>query len=65
MSGVSTIVEVIDCNRWVIVLVSEKSREAAEICSTVIRIVLHLQQELCRPVGSVQVFNSLIMNDAF
>ena len=50
MSGVSTIVEVIDRNRWVIVLVSEKSREAAEICSSVIRMILHLRQELCRVV---------------
>ena len=50
MSGVSTIVEVIDCNRWVIVLVSEKSREAAEICSSVVRMILHLRQELCRVV---------------
>ena len=32
--GVSTIVEIVDLNRWVIVLVSEKSREAAETCSS-------------------------------
>ena len=50
VSGVSTIVEVIDRNRWVIVLVSEKSREAAEICSSVIRMILHLRQELCKVV---------------
>ena len=45
-SGVSSIVEIVDCNRWVIVLVSEKSREAAETCSSVIRMILDLQQQL-------------------
>ena len=45
--GVSTIVEIVDLNRWVIVLVSEKSREAAETCSSVIRMILYLQHQLC------------------
>ena len=49
-SGVSTIVEIIDRNRWVIVLVSERSREAAETCSSVIRMILDLQQQLCSAV---------------
>ena len=49
-SGVSTIVEIVDLNRWVIVLVSEKSREAAEICSSVIRMILDLQHQLCSAV---------------
>ena len=48
VSGVSTVVEIIDRNRWVIVLVSKKSREAAVICSSVIRMILDLQQQLCR-----------------
>ena len=47
VSGVSTIVEIIDLNRWVIVLVSEKSREVAKTCSSVIRMILDLQHQLC------------------
>ena len=45
-SGVSTIVEFIDHNRWVIVLVSEKTKEAAETSSSVIRMILDLQHQL-------------------
>ena len=45
-SGVSTIVEIVDLNRWVIVLVSEKTREAAQTCSSVIRMILDLQHQL-------------------
>ena len=47
VSGVSAIVEIVDRNRWVIVLVSEKTREAAETCSSVIRMILDLQHQLC------------------
>ena len=47
VSGVSTIVEIIDLNRWVILLVSEKTREAAQTCSSVIRMILDLQHQLC------------------
>ena len=54
VSGVSTIVEIVDRNRWVIVLVSEKSREAAEICSSVIRMILDLQQQLCSVVSTCE-----------
>ena len=50
VSGVSTIVEIVDLNRWVIVLVSEKTREAAETCSSVIRMILDLQHQLCSAV---------------
>ena len=50
VSGVFIIVEIIDLNRWVIVLVSEKTREAAEIYSSVIRIILDLQHQLCSAV---------------
>ena len=50
VSGVSTIVEIVDLNRWVIVLVSEKSREAVETCSSVIRMILDLQHQLCSAV---------------
>ena len=49
-SGVSTIVEIVDLNRWVIVLVSEKTREAAETCSSVIGMILDLQHQLCSAV---------------
>ena len=51
-SGVSTIVEIVDRNRWIIVLVSEKSSEAAQICSSVIRMILDLQQQLCSAVST-------------
>ena len=54
VSGVSTIVEVVDHNRWVIVLVSEKSKNAAEICSSVIRMILDLQQQLCSDVNTCE-----------
>ena len=50
VSGMSTIVEIVDLNRWVIVLVSEKTREAAETCSSVIRMILDLQHQLCSAV---------------
>ena len=53
-SGVSTIVEIVDRNRWVIVLVSEKSREATETCSSVIRMILDLQQQLCSVVSTCE-----------
>ena len=49
-SGVSTIVEIVDLNRWVIVLVSEKTREAAQTCSSVMRMILDLQHQLCSPL---------------
>ena len=50
VSGVSTIVEIVDRNRWVIVLVSEKTREAAQTCSIVIRMILDLQHQFCSPL---------------
>ena len=50
VSGVSIIVEIVDLNRWVIVLVSEKTKEAAETCSSVIRMILDLQRQLCSAV---------------
>ena len=50
VSGVSTIVEIVDLNRWVIVLVSEKTRNAAKTCSSVIRMILDLQHQLCSAV---------------
>ena len=46
----STIVEIVDLNRWVIVLVSEKTRNAAKTCSSVIRMILDLQHQLCSAV---------------
>ena len=46
VSGVSTIVEIVGRNRWIIVLASEKSNEAAKIYSSVIRIILDLQKQL-------------------
>ena len=53
-SGVSTIVEIVDRNRWVIVLVSEKSKEAAEIYSSVIRLILDLKQQLCSVLSTCE-----------
>ena len=54
VSGVSTIVEIVDLNRWVIVLVSEKTREAAHTCSSVIRMILDLQHQLCSAVTTCE-----------
>ena len=53
-SGVSTIVEIVDLNRWVIVLVSEKTREAAQTCSSVIRMIFDLQHQLCNKVTTCE-----------
>ena len=64
-SGVSTIVEIVDRNRWVIVLVSEKSREAAEICSSVIRMILDLQQQLCSVVSTCECLISPSLLDRY
>lgn len=57
VSGVSTIVEIVDNYRWIIVLLSKKSREAAEIWSNVIKMILDLQHELC---GIMSVCECLI-----
>ena len=64
-SGVSTIVEIVDRNRWVIVLVSEKSREAAETCSSVIRMILDLQQQLCSAVSTCECLISPSLLDRY
>ena len=65
VSGVSTIVEILDRNRWVIVLVSEKSREAAETCSSVIRMILDLQQQLCSVVSTCECLISPSLLDRY
>ena len=65
VSGVSTIVEIVDRNRWVIVLVSEKSREAAETCSSVIRMILDLQQQLCSVVSTCECLVSPSLLDCY
>ena len=65
VSGVSTIVEIFDRNRWVIVLVSEKSREAAETCSSVIRMILDLQQQLCSVVSTCECLISPSLLDRY
>ena len=65
VSGVSTIVEIVDRNRWVIVLVSEKSREAAETCSSVIRMILDLQQQLCSVVSTCECLVSPSLLDRY
>ena len=65
VSGVSTIVEIVDRNRWVIVLVSEKSREAAETCSSVIRMILDLQQQLCSVVSTCECLISPSLFDRY
>ena len=64
-SGLSTIVEIVDHNRWVIVLVSEKSREAAETCSSVIRMILDLQQQLCSVVSTCECLISPSLLDCY
>ena len=65
VSGVSTIVEIVDRNRWVIVLVSEKSREAAETYSSVIRMILDLQQQLCSVVSTCECLISPSLLDRY
>ena len=64
-SGVSTIVEIVDLNRWVIVLVSEKTREAAQTCSSVIRMILDLQHQLCSPVTTCECLISPSLLDRY
>ncbi len=65
VSGVSTVVEIVDRNRWVIVLVSEKSTEAAEIISSVIRMILDLQQQLCSVVSTCECLISPSLLDRY
>ena len=65
VSGVSTIVEIVDRNRWVVVLVSEKSREAVKTCSSVIRMILHLQQQLCSVVSTCECLISPSLLDRY
>ena len=65
VTGVSTIVEIVDLNRWVIVLVSEKTREAAKTCSSVIRMVLDLQHQLCRAVSTCECLISPSLLDHY
>ena len=65
VSGVSTIVEIVDRNRWVTVLVSEKSRKAAETCSSVIRMILDLQQQLCSVVSTCECLVSPSLLDRY
>ena len=64
-SGVSTIVEIVDLNRWVIVLVSEKTREAAQTCSSVIRMILDLQHQLCSAVTTCECLISPSLLDSY
>ena len=64
-SGVSTIVEIVDLNRWVIVLMSEKTREAAQTCSSVIRMILDLQHQLCSAVTTCECFISPSLLDRY
>ena len=65
VSGVSTIVEIIDRNRCVIVLVSEKNREAALCYSSVIRIILNLQHQLCSAVSTCECLISPSLLDCY
>ena len=64
-SGVSTIVEIVDLNRWVIVLVSEKTREAVQTCSSVIRVILDLQHQLCSAVTTCECLISPSLLDRY
>ena len=65
VSGVFTIVEIVDLNRWVIVLVSEKTREAAQTCSSVIRMILDLQNQLCSAVTTCECLISPSLLDRY
>ena len=64
-TGVSTIVEIVDRNRWVIVLVSEKTREAAQTCSSVIRMILDLQHQLCSVITTCECLISPSLLDRY
>ena len=64
-SGLSTIIEIVDDNRWVIVLVSEKTREAAQTCSSVIRMILDLQHQLCSVVTTCECLISPSLLDHY
>ena len=64
-SGVFTIVELVDLNRWVIVLVSEKTREAAQTFSCVIRMILDLQNQLCSAVTTCECLISPSLLDRY
>ena len=65
VSGVSTIVEIIDRNRWVIVLLSKQTRETAEICSSVIRMILDIQKELCKGIDVSECLISLSLLEQY
>ena len=65
VSGVSTIVEIVDHNRWAIALVSKMSSEAAETCSSVIRMILDLQQQLCGVVSTCECLISPSLLDRY
>ena len=65
VSGVSTIVEIVDLNRWIIVLVSEKTREAAQTYSSVIRMILDLQHQLCSAVTTCECLISPSLLDRY
>ena len=65
VSGESIIVEIVDLNRWVIVLVSEKTREAVQICSNVIRMILDLQHQLCSAVTTCECLISPSLLDRY
>ena len=65
VSGVSTIVEIVDRNRWVIVLMSKMNRKAAETCSSVIRMILRLQQQLCSVVSTCECLISPSLLDRY
>ena len=65
VSGVSTIVEIVDLNRWVIVLVSENTREAAHTCSSIIKMILDLQHQLCSTVTTCECLISPSLLDRY
>ena len=65
VTRVSTIVEIVDLNRWVIVLVSVKTREAAQVCSSVIRMILDLQHQLCSAVSTCECLISPSLLDHY
>ena len=56
--GVTTIVDILDHNRWVIVMASKRSRKAAEVCSSVIRLILNIQEEFGRVLSVCECFIS-------
>ena len=64
-SRIFTVVEILEQNRWVVVLVSERHRKVIETCSKVIQMILDLHQELCKFVEVCECLTSPSLLDCY